>query len=367
MGILEKNKKRDMSCAQVWDRKSMIRKAIWTVLLVVAASFGIYVLIYLLVIWRESQKDALKSTQLTLRGDREERIWGHENANNYLDADRTSDNKETAETEESSTSSLDVPEEKEKGCTCGRAADVLEDRHLGRSNSTGKLAEYAMDKKNCSNLIVEKKEENLDKNEVYAAIEKYTVEMERLPEMKNAANLAKDAFEEKSREAECGKITTPLEISYAVRRIENKKIAIAKSSLSQDQNPPINTDAILQREENGRRMERAMEDMSQTTKYGRSERTPRSQRDAQDMNKSSFLSKIWFFLAYCFRAMIFPPLWHVTEDVNSLKNKEIADITQKVNNRYGDPFNIKPADNTGFDPEISKKICKITAEIDAID
>ncbi|KFG26431.1 uncharacterized protein NESG_01554 [Nematocida ausubeli] len=261
MGILEKNKKRDMSCAQVWDRKSMIRKAIWTVLLVVAASFGIYVLIYLLVIWRESQKDALKSTQLTLRGDREERIWGHENANNYLDADRTSDNKESAETEESSTSSLDVSEEKEKGCTCGRAADagaqgVLEGRHLGRSNSTGKLAEYAMDKKNSSNLIVEKKEEGMAKEDVEAAIEKYTVEMERLPEMKNAANLAKDAFEEKSREA---------------------------------------------------------------------------------------------------------------EDVNSLKNKEISDIIQEINNRYGDPFNIKPADNTGFDPEISKKIHKHTAEIDAID
>ncbi|KAI5138838.1 hypothetical protein NEAUS07_2504, partial [Nematocida ausubeli] len=340
--------------------------------LVVAASFGIYVLIYLLVIWRESQKDALKSTQLTLRGDREERIWGHENANNYVDADCTSDNKESAETEERSTSSLDVPEEKEKGCTCGRAADagaqgVLEGRHLGRSNSTGKLAEYAINKKNSSNLIVEKKEENLDKNEVEAAIEKYTVEMERLPEMKNAANLAKDAFEEKSREAECGKITTPSEISYTDRRIENKKIAIAKSSLSQDQNPPINTDAILQREENGRRMEGAMKDMSQTTKYDRSERTPRSQRDAQDMNKSSFLSKMWSFLAYCFRAMMFPRLWHITEDVNSLKNKEIADITQKVNNRYGDPFNIKPADNTGFDPEISKKICKITAEIDALD
>ncbi|EHY66940.1 hypothetical protein NERG_00580 [Nematocida ausubeli] len=49
------------------------------------------------------------------------------------------------------------------------------------------------------------------------------------------------------------KITTPSEISYTDRGFENKKIAIAKSSLLQDQNTPINTDAILQREKHGQK------------------------------------------------------------------------------------------------------------------
>ncbi|KAI5138063.1 hypothetical protein NEAUS06_2403 [Nematocida ausubeli] len=46
----------------------------------------------------------------------------------------------------------------------------------------------------------------------------------------------------------CGKITTPSEISYTDRGFENKKIAIATSSLSQNQKPTIKKDAILERE-----------------------------------------------------------------------------------------------------------------------
>ncbi|EHY66838.1 hypothetical protein NERG_00478 [Nematocida ausubeli] len=46
----------------------------------------------------------------------------------------------------------------------------------------------------------------------------------------------------------CGKITTSSEISYIDRRFKNKKIAIATSSLSQNQKPTIKTDEILERE-----------------------------------------------------------------------------------------------------------------------
>ncbi|KAI5163213.1 hypothetical protein NEAUS03_2238 [Nematocida ausubeli] len=244
-----------MRRAQVWDKESMMRNAIWTVLLVVAVSLGVYVIIDLLVTWRESQKDALKSAQPTLRRDREERIREPENAKNYVDADSTSDNKESAETEENSTSALDVSQEKEEVCTCGRAADagaqgVLKDRHLGHSNSTGELAEYAIDKKSHSNPMVEKKEEGMAKNEVEADIEKCKMETGRLMELRNAANLARDAFEEKNREFVDAKreynehkdiyITKTKEINHITQEIDNFPDLKPADNTGTEQNEQIN-------------------------------------------------------------------------------------------------------------------------------
>ncbi|KAI5136968.1 hypothetical protein NEAUS05_1683 [Nematocida ausubeli] len=118
------------------------------------------------------------------------------------------DTKSIAEKKESSASALGVPES----------------RHLGRSNSTSQLAKYAMDKKNSSNLVVEKKEEGMAKEEVEAAIEKYAVEMKRLTELKDTVKLAKDAFEEKSNKV------------VDAKKIYNKHIAIYNAKIKEVDN-----------------------------------------------------------------------------------------------------------------------------------
>ncbi|KAI5138822.1 hypothetical protein NEAUS04_2645 [Nematocida ausubeli] len=81
----------------------------------------------------------------------------------------------------------------------------------------------------------------------------------------------------------CVKINTPSEFSHIDRRSKHKKIAIEKYSLSQDQNPTINTDAILQREKekNKRVDDRKIKINLKTQQY-----------TTQRMNTSSSLNKM---------------------------------------------------------------------------
>ncbi|EHY64597.1 hypothetical protein NERG_02407 [Nematocida ausubeli] len=73
-------------------------------------------------------------------------------------------------------------------------------------------------------------------------------------------------------------------------------------------------------------MERAIKFMRKTTGYGKSNMNPRSQRDTQDMNKSSSLSKMLSLLGYYFQAMTLPPSWHVTSLSRNCKpSKSLVD------------------------------------------
>ncbi|KAI5159608.1 hypothetical protein NEAUS03_0439 [Nematocida ausubeli] len=106
----------------------------------------------------------------------------------------------------------------------------------------------------------------------------------------------------------CGKITTPSEISYINRGFKNKKIAIAESSLSQNQKPTIKTDAILEGRSKSESKKYMTEKVTRTSKQNQKQLP---QRHTQDMNKSSSLNKMLSILGYYFQAMTLPPLWHV--------------------------------------------------------
>ncbi|KAI5163747.1 hypothetical protein NEAUS03_2380, partial [Nematocida ausubeli] len=210
-----------------------------------------------------------------------------------------------AEKEESSASALGVPES----------------RNLGRSNSAGELAEYAMDKKNSSNLVVEKNEESMAKNEVDAAIEADTLEMEMRMKMKRWAEM--DMLMEIERLAEM-ESRAEMEIRAEMERQER----------------------LMQMKRRARRAEmKRLAEMKDAVKLARDvfETKSREFDDARKKNNK-----------------------HTT--IYNKKIKEINPITEKINYHYGDPSNLKPADNTNSEKnKLINRICILTREINALE